>query len=88
MRRNQRTPELSEDDPFYEFSAASDPFARRPAARFERRSAGSGFIVSADGYIVTKPNVVDSADEVNVRLTDRREFIAKVIGTTSAPTLR
>ena len=42
---------------------------------------GSGFIVSPDGYIVTNAHVVDGATEVTVKLTDRREFTAKVIGT-------
>nr|WP_298726627.1 DegQ family serine endoprotease [uncultured Steroidobacter sp.] len=42
--------------------------------------AGSGFIVSADGYILTNAHVVADADEVTVRLTDRREYPAKVIG--------
>jgi len=41
---------------------------------------GSGFIVSPDGYIVTNAHVVDGATEVTVKLTDRREFTAKVIG--------
>lgn len=45
------------------------------------RGAGSGFIVSEDGYILTNAHVVSEADEVTVRLTDRREFPAKVIGT-------
>ena len=45
------------------------------------RGVGSGFIVSPDGYIVTNAHVVDGANEVTVRLTDRREFTAKVIGT-------
>ena len=44
------------------------------------RGVGSGFIVSPDGYIVTNAHVVDGAKEVTVRLTDRREFTAKVIG--------
>ncbi|WP_206606566.1 DegQ family serine endoprotease [Steroidobacter cummioxidans] len=42
--------------------------------------AGSGFIVSHDGYILTNAHVVADADEVTVKLTDRREFPAKVIG--------
>ncbi len=41
---------------------------------------GSGFIVSADGYVLTNAHVVADASEVTVRLTDRREFAAKVIG--------
>lgn len=44
-------------------------------------SLGSGFIISRDGYIVTNNHVVDDAGEVTVRLSDRREFVAKVIGT-------
>jgi serine protease Do len=44
------------------------------------RSLGSGFIISADGYIVTNHHVIDKADEVIVRLDDRRELKAKVIG--------
>jgi serine protease Do len=44
---------------------------------------GSGFIVSADGFIVTNAHVVENADEVNVRLTDKREFKAKVVGADS-----
>jgi serine protease Do len=41
---------------------------------------GSGFIVSSDGYVLTNAHVVDDASEVTVKLTDRREFVAKVIG--------
>ena len=44
------------------------------------RGTGSGFIVSPDGYILTNAHVVAQADEVTVKLTDRREFPAKVIG--------
>ena len=46
----------------------------------ERVSGGSGFVISADGYLMTNHHVVDGADEVTVRLKDRREFKAKVIG--------
>ena len=44
------------------------------------RSVGSGFIFSADGYVLTNAHVVKDADEVFVKLTDKREFQAKVIG--------
>ncbi|MEE4361289.1 MAG: DegQ family serine endoprotease [Pseudomonadales bacterium] len=47
----------------------------------ERRSLGSGFIISDDGYVVTNNHVVDGADEIFVRLVDRREFTATVVGT-------
>jgi len=45
------------------------------------RGVGSGFIISADGYVLTNAHVVDGADEVYVTLTDKREFKAKIIGT-------
>src|SRR5215467_3966904 len=44
------------------------------------RGVGSGFIISSDGIILTNAHVVDSADEVTVKLTDKREFTAKVMG--------
>ena len=46
-----------------------------------QRGSGSGFIVSADGYILTNNPVVEGAEKVTVRLFDRREFTARVIGT-------
>jgi serine protease Do len=82
VRRGPRTPELSEDDPFYEFFRrfGQIPRPRGGAPEREAQSQGSGFILSADGYLITNAHVVEGADEVNVRLTDRREFKAKVIG--------
>src|SRR5881394_3496033 len=50
------------------------------APRPESRSLGSGFIISADGYILTIAHVDEGADEINVKLTDKRELKAKVIG--------
>jgi serine protease Do len=79
--RRQRIPELSEDDPFYEFFRRFGQIPRRaPERDFDAQSTGSGFILSADGYIATNAHVVDDATEVTVRLSDRREFKAKVIG--------
>ena len=49
--------------------------------RQESRSLGSGFIVSKDGFILTNEHVVEDADEITVKLTDKREYKAKVIGT-------
>jgi serine protease Do len=51
-----------------------------PRAEQPMRGLGSGFIVSDDGYIITNAHVVDNADTVTVRLIDRREFKAKVVG--------
>ena len=51
------------------------------------RGQGSGFIVSGDGIILTNAHVVRGAKEVTVKLTDRREFRAKVLGADTKPTL-
>jgi serine protease Do len=71
-------PAFGPGDPFGEF------FKRfripAPGARAPMRGQGSGFIVSPDGYILTNAHVVDGAKEVTVKLTDRREFRARVIG--------
>jgi serine protease Do len=51
-----------------------------PAPRPESRSLGSGFVISQDGYVLTNAHVVEGADEITVKFTDKREFKAKVIG--------
>ena len=71
-------PQLQEDDPFYEFFRR---FVPNPGPReFQNNSLGSGFIISTDGYILTNAHVVEAADEITVKLNDKREFKAKVIG--------
>lgn len=47
---------------------------------YKSKSLGSGFIISNDGYILTNAHVVNEADEVIVKLTDKREFKAKIVG--------
>lgn len=70
-------PGLPEGDPLAElFRRFGSPMPREQ----ESHSLGSGFIIGADGYILTNAHVVDSADKITVRLTDQREFKAKVIG--------
>jgi serine protease Do len=58
------------------------PRGRRAVPQDEevQRGIGSGFVISADGYVMTNAHVVDGADEVYVTLTDKREFKAKVLG--------
>src|SRR5687768_680649 len=71
-------PNVPEDDPFYEFFRR---FIPSPGPReFQSQSLGSGFVISNDGYILTNAHVVDAAEEITVKLNDKREFKAKVIG--------
>ena len=77
-------PDIAEDDPFYEFFRrfGQIPRGQQPRPReFEQQAMGSGFILSSDGFVLTNAHVVDDANEVLVKLTDKREFKAKVVGT-------
>jgi len=75
-------PDIPEDSPFYDFlrkffgeiPEGMDPFE-------QRSSLGSGFILSKDGYVITNNHVVKDADEIIVRMQDRREFVAEIVGT-------
>ena len=57
------------------------PGQSAPQQDYKSQSLGSGFIISSDGYILTNAHVVSEADEVIVKLFDKREFKAKIIGT-------
>jgi len=75
-------PEIPEDSPFYEYFEKyfnQNP-QQRPPSR-EQSSLGSGFIITKDGYIITNNHVVSDADEIIVKLNDRREYVAEVVGT-------
>lgn len=89
-------PELDENDPFYDFfrrffpPGFQRPQPQTPQQERRRnsepgqevpRGVGSGFIISADGFIMTNAHVIEGADQVYVTLTDKREFKAKVMGT-------
>jgi serine protease Do len=74
-------PGMDPDDPMFEFFRRFGGFGPRGQQReVPVRGQGSGFIVSPDGVILTNAHVVKDANEVTVKLTDRREFRAKVLG--------
>jgi serine protease Do len=70
-------PELSPDDPLSEFFRR---FAPPGPHEYQARNLGSGFIISDDGYILTNAHLVADVGEATVKLLDKREFKAKVIG--------
>lgn len=81
----QGGPQMDPDDPMYEFfrrfGGGQGPRGQQqPQRETPVRGQGSGFILSADGIILTNAHVVKDAKEVTVKLTDRREFSAKVLG--------
>ncbi|MEA3471274.1 MAG: Do family serine endopeptidase, partial [Thermodesulfobacteriota bacterium] len=70
--------------PFGKFFGEDEFFKRffgdMPEREFKKKSLGSGFIISKDGYIFTNYHVIDKAEEILVKLSDEKEFEAKVIG--------
>ncbi|WP_428623593.1 Do family serine endopeptidase, partial [Sedimenticola sp.] len=82
LNRDFQIPDLPEGSPLNEFFRHffGEGQGQDEPREYDARSLGSGFIISDDGYIMTNFHVVNGADEILVRLSDRREFIAKVIG--------
>jgi len=69
------------DDPFQYFFRQPQPRERSPERKYRQSAQGSGFIISADGYVLTNNHVVEDAVKVEVELADERKFTAKVVGT-------
>jgi serine protease Do len=84
--RRRNMPQMDEDDPFFEFfrqfgvPGMPGGGQRGGGGTPMMRGEGSGFIVSPDGVILTNAHVVADADEVTVKMQDRREYRAKVLG--------
>jgi len=80
LRKHFQIPELPEGSPFNDLFRRffEEGFPQMPDR--EARSLGSGFIISDDGYILTNYHVVEGADKIEVRLSDRRFYEASIIG--------
>ncbi|MEJ2142496.1 MAG: DegQ family serine endoprotease [Gammaproteobacteria bacterium] len=73
-------PGIPEGSPFEDFFRRFFGEEGEGIEEFNRQSLGSGFIIDKDGYVVTNHHVIRNADEIIVRLNDRRELKAEVIG--------
>jgi serine protease Do len=71
---------MGEDDPFQEFYGPFERFFGPPRRPFKAKSLGSGFLIDSKGFILTNNHVVENADEILVKLSNGKEFKAKVVG--------
>ncbi len=77
-------PDIPEGTPFGDLFEKFFDYENPRGRRRESQSLGSGFIISKDGYILTNHHVIEGADEVIVRLANREEYVARVVGSDEA----
>jgi serine protease Do len=82
--KERKIPELPEGSPFGELFEKFFDRDEIERGRRDSQSLGSGFIISEDGYILTNHHVIAGADEVIVRMANRKEFVATIIGSDEA----
>ena len=81
-KRSNQQP-FREGDPFRDFFGDEffdKFFGQMPQRDYKLRSLGSGFIIDEEGYIITNNHVIEEADEIKVRLSDKEEYDAKIVG--------
>lgn len=80
--RNTASEDGGENDPFLEYFRQLVPMPQaQPEQGDDNVSFGSGFIINADGYILTNAHVIKDSKQIKVTLSDKREFVAKLVGT-------
>jgi len=78
--KGQDMPDIPKGTPFGDFFRRFFGDPDSPPPEFDSKSLGSGFVISHDGFVLTNRHVIEDADKIVVRLSDRREFNAKVVG--------